>query len=89
MKFSFSTRVSRQLKRIKKEQPHLFNRIQKQLHLYENNPRHPSLRIHKLKGNLLNSWSLSVGENIRMLYYAEDNKAVFFLIGTHDEVYKH
>ena len=65
-----------------------YKRIQKQLVMFSHNPTHPSLRTHKLKGNLENSWSISIEANLRMLYRIDDNEIVFFAIGTHDEVYK-
>ena len=50
--------------------------------------KHPSLRTHKLKGNLVNTWSISVEGNIRLIYTVKNNEAIFFKIGSHDEVYR-
>lgn len=88
MEYHFSTDATRKLKQIKKLQPKLFKKTQKQLKLFKENPQHPSLRTHKLKGELKNIWSISVERNFRMVYFVEDGNAVFFKIGTHDEVYK-
>jgi len=63
-------------------------KINKQLRLFKENPKHPSLRTHKLQGELSNSWSITIERNIRMIYYFPNNRIVFFVIGTHDEVYK-
>lgn len=88
MKLSFSKEVIHYLQDIEKKNPGLSKKVHKQLSLFKQNPQHPSLRIHKLGGNLSDSWSISIERNIRMLYYISDNKVVFFLIGTHDEVYR-
>ena len=88
MDFLFSTKVKQQLKKIKQKQPQLFNKIKKQLLLFKADHKHPSLRTHKLKGNLLDTWSISVEGNVRMIYTIKEKKAVFFLIGDHDKVYR-
>lgn len=88
MEFSFSTEVVRDLKRIKQKQPHLFKKLQKQLKVFKVDIKHPSLRTHKLKGNIVNTWSISIEGNIRLIHYMKNNEAVFFKIGNHDEVYR-
>lgn len=52
------------------------------------NPKYPSLRVHKLSGELENIWSISISKGIRMTYLQDGDEAYFFDIGTHDEVYK-
>jgi len=88
MDFSFSTEVASELKKIKQKQPLLSKKIQKQLKLFRENVKHPSLKTHKLKGNLTNTWSISIEDNTRLIYYIKDNEAIFFKIGNHDEVYR-
>lgn len=88
MDFSFSTELSGDLKKIKNKQPLLFKKIQKQLKTFKGNIKHPSLRTHKLKGNLSNSWSITIEGNMRMIYTIENNEALFFKIGDHNEVYR-
>lgn len=88
MKFSFSSEVSFKLKRIKKRDPKLFIKIQKQLNFFLQDYKHPSLRNHKLKSGSSECWSISIGGNLRMLYYMRNTKAIFFDMGTHDEVYR-
>jgi len=88
MYFSFSTEVTSELKKIKQKQPLLSKKIQKQLKLFRENVKHPSLKTHKLKGNLTNTWSISIEDNTRLIYFIKDNEAIFFKIGNHDEVYR-
>ena len=87
MELLLSSKVKRELKRLKFKKPSLAKKILKQLKLFEENSKHPSLRLHRLKGDLRNSWSISIESDLRMLYYVEEGKAIFFELGTHDEVY--
>lgn len=88
MEITFSPEVVKYVNEIKKKNPQLLKKVNKQLRLFKENPKHPSLRMHKLQGDLSNTWSITIERNIRMIYYFSNNKIVFFLIGTHDEVYK-
>ena len=88
MEITFSPEVTKYVNEIKKKNPQLLKKISKQLGLFKENPEHPSLRTHKLQGNLSNSWSISIERNVRMIYCVSNNKIVFFQMGTHDEVYK-
>ncbi len=88
MHFSFSTEIIKDLKKIKQNQPLLFKKIKKQVTIFKNDHTHPSLRTHKLKGNLSNIWSISIEGNIRMIYVIKDNEALFIKIGNHDQVYR-
>lgn len=84
----FSPDVEKKLKKIQHNNVNLYKRIQKQLHLFINDPHHKSLRLHKIKnqGNL-NIQSISIDKNLRMLY-TEQDFIYFFDIGTHNEVYR-
>lgn len=84
----FSPDVKKKLKEIQRNNVNLYNRIQKQLYLFINNPRHKSLRLHKIKRrDNLNIWSISIDKSYRMLH--EENETIYFFdIGTHDEVYR-
>ena len=88
MKYRTTRLIQKKIIRIGRRDMVLFKQIEKQLILFESNEKHPSLRIHKLKGRLKDYWSLSVGMGIRMIYFIEDDEACFVDIGTHDEVYR-
>lgn len=88
MHFRFSHEVSSYFKKLKRRDSKAFEQVKKQLILFESNPKHPSLRIHKLSGRLSNVWSLSIGLKLRLLYFIKDGEAWGYMIGTHDEVYK-
>jgi mRNA-degrading endonuclease YafQ of YafQ-DinJ toxin-antitoxin module len=88
MKFRFSAEVSDYLKNLKRKDYKTFLQVRKQLALFEENPRHPSLRIHKLAGKLNATWSLSIGLKLRLIYFIKDGEAWGYMIGSHNEVYR-
>lgn len=89
MKAKFSPLVQKEIISIQQKDKKLARRIEKQIQLFEENPKHPSLRTHKLSGNLEKMWSISITMSIRMVYILlDDEKALFVKIGTHDQVYK-
>jgi toxin HigB-1 len=88
MKVYLEPQLLKKLEDINKKKPQLAKKVRKQLKSFSLNPKHPSLKTHKLKGSLSERWSISIEDNIRMLYYLNGEEAVFFDIGTHDEVYK-
>lgn len=86
----FDKDLLKKIGEIKRKNAKLYKRIEKQLTLFEKNPKHHSLRIHKLAGNLRNSWSISLDRSYRMVYRVTTfGDAYFYAIGTHSEVYKH
>jgi plasmid maintenance system killer protein len=60
----------------------------KKILLFENNPFHPSLHTHKLKGPLSKFWSFYVNKNFRVLFrFLKNNEVIYYDIDTHD-IYK-
>lgn len=89
MKAKFSPFVQNAVIQIHKKDKKLYEKIQRQILLFESNPKHPSLRLHKLSGTLDNMWSLSITMSIRMVYRLISKETAYFVdIGTHDEVYR-
>ena len=80
----------KKLKKFIKKHPEVLNRYIKAIELLELNPYHPSLRLHKLKGNLKEYYSISITMQYRVVidFIIEDNKIILLDIGTHNEVYK-
>lgn len=88
MKVKLSPLVQKEILLIHKKDKRLALRIEKQLLLFSQNPKHASLRTHKLSGNLDNMWSISITMSIRMVYLLkEKDLALFVKIGTHGQVY--
>lgn len=89
MKAKLSPLVQQKILHLNKKDKKLVSRIEKQVKLFESNPRHPSLRTHKLTGSLANRWSSSVSSGLRMVYVILDEDVAYFVdLGTHDQVYK-
>ncbi|MEK7103187.1 MAG: type II toxin-antitoxin system mRNA interferase toxin, RelE/StbE family [Patescibacteria group bacterium] len=56
--------------------------------LFRDNPLHPSLRLHPLKGKLDGLWSISITLKYRIIFERQDNGDILLIsIGAHD-VYK-
>jgi addiction module RelE/StbE family toxin len=56
--------------------------------LFRENPFHPSLKTHKLKGKYKNFYSYSVTRNYRVVFrFLNGDEVIFYDIGTH-EIYK-
>lgn len=83
----FSTDVYKKLQTIQSRDTKLFKKIQKQLKLFKEDPKHKSLRLHKVTREIKNSWSISIDKSFRMIY-TENGFIYFFEMGTHDEVYR-
>lgn len=88
MKVKLSPAVIKKMKKIRREDNRLYEKIFEKLELFSENSGHNSLRKHKLSGKHNNVWSISINMSIRMVYKEIDDFAYFFDIGTHEEVYK-
>ena len=57
----------------------------KKLLLFEQNPYHPGLRTHKLKGALSDFWAFSVNKTYRILFrFLKNNEVIYYDIDSHD-----
>lgn len=83
----------RAFKRLVRKNPHLRPLVGKTLQKLTEDAFHPSLRTHKLMGELSDIWSCSIDYNYRILFqFMEDSEnyssSILLLnISTHDEVY--
>ncbi len=67
---------------------HIADKLEKKKKIFRQNPFHPSLKTHKLKGRLKDYYSFSVNYSYRVIFkFMDEGKALFVNIGTH-EVYK-
>ena len=57
MKLVWSSQFTRSIKRLNRANPALLDDMAQLLELLEHEPFHPSLRTHKLKGELKNCWA--------------------------------
>ena len=79
----------KKLKKFLKKHPDMFKKYEKTIYLLESNPYHPSLRFHKLQGNLEEFYSVSIDMNYRIIidFVIIEDKIFLIDIGEHDDVY--
>jgi len=60
------------------------------LKIFRENPNDLLLSRHRLSGKLARYESINLSGDLRAIFvfYAEDDLAVFYLLGTHSELYK-
>lgn len=75
----------REFVKITKGNATLKKKVVKTLYLVTQNPKHPSLRLHKLEGE--NYWSISVNMSVRILVLFESDIVYTYHIGKHEDVY--
>lgn len=65
------------------------DRYDKTIQILRENPFHPSLRLHKLNGDLGKYYSVSINIEYRIImdFIVVDKIIIPLNIGTHDEVY--
>ena len=88
-KLLISDEYKKKLKKFFKKHPNMLDRYSKCLFVLEQDPYHPSLRIHKLKGRLAEFYSISINMEYRIIidFIIRDGEIILVDIGTHDDVY--
>ncbi|MEM9538091.1 MAG: type II toxin-antitoxin system mRNA interferase toxin, RelE/StbE family [Cyanobacteria bacterium P01_E01_bin.42] len=87
------SRFRRAFKKLVKKNPKLQDKILATLELLADDPFTPSLKSHKLTGELENLWSCSVAYDCRIIYALDKDEVtgedlvILVDIGSHDEVY--
>lgn len=89
----WSSAFVRSVKRLISQNPQFRSSLGQTLDKLARDPFNPSLRTHKLNGELAGRWSCSVDRSNRILFkFTKDNASgreeIFLLtMGSHDEVY--
>ena len=85
----FTESYTRRAVKFLKKHPELRNQYRKTLELLELNPKHPSLRLHKLTGSLseLHSVSINMSYRITLEFLVEGDRILPVNIGKHEDVY--
>ncbi|GAP98357.1 type II toxin-antitoxin system RelE/ParE family toxin [Leptolyngbya sp. NIES-2104] len=89
----FDESFRRALKKRGKNRPDLRSKVTEVLSLLETDPFTPSLKTHKLQGELKGLWACSVEYDCRIVFKFEqldeetEEAIVLIDIGSHDEVY--
>lgn len=90
---AWSSSFTRAFRRVIRRRPGLRPTIEHTLRQLAEDPFHPSLHSHKLKGPLAGAWACTVDYDNRILFEFVENpesgeEEIFLLtIGTHEEVY--
>ena len=84
MKISYTKTFIKQAKKLSPEQR---TRLQERIGIFSENPLHPILRNHALKGRYKEYRSIDVSGDIRALYLQAENEAIFEVVGTHSQLY--
>jgi mRNA interferase YafQ len=88
IKISYSPAFAKAYKKQIINDPAILQLFENKVSLFLNDPFHPQLRTHKLKGVLKGHHAFSLQYDLRVIFYfTSANEAVFTDIGTHDEVY--
>ncbi len=89
-KLIFTESYEKRATKFLKKHPELKDKYIKTLSLLQVNPKHPSLRIHKLTDKLseLHSISITLSYRITIHFLIKKDSIIPIDIGTHDEVYK-
>jgi addiction module RelE/StbE family toxin len=72
-----------------KKHKDIYPQYKKTIELLQNNPHHPSLRLHKLQGTMkqFNSVSINMKYRIVIDFIIIDDVIILIDLGSHDEVY--
>ena len=75
-------------KQFKKLPQKFQDQFDERLRLFLEDPTHPRLRVHPLKGKYAGYWSMNISGDLRALYLQRDDELIIFaLIGTHSQLY--
>lgn len=89
IRLEFSSSFKKGLKRLKRKDPILVKRLYRSLETFQKQPSHPSLKTHKLKGELQDRYAFSVHQNLRVIFrWVTDSHVLLITFGTHDQVYR-
>lgn len=86
----FTESYLKRAKKFAKLHPEVRQLYQKILLLLEQNPFHPSLRLHALSGRLsgLHSVSINLSYRLTIELLIDDEKIIFINVGGHDDIYR-
>ena len=89
----WSSAFIRAFKRLVRQNPQLRSAIEEALQQLAEDPFNPSLRSHKLKGDLADRWSCSIDYSNRILFKfvtnpdSNEEEILLLTLGSHDDVY--
>jgi mRNA-degrading endonuclease YafQ of YafQ-DinJ toxin-antitoxin module len=85
MNFELTDSFKKKSQKLDLKNPRLRSALIKQFHLFSQNPRHPSLKLHKLQGERSTQFAIWIISDLRALAIKSGEKYIFFDLITHDE----
>ena len=88
-KIIITEEFDKKIKKFLKKHHDMYPKVVITMTLLADNPFHPSLRLHKLQGNLADYHSVSMDMSYRIVieFIIKDGQTIPIGIGSHDEVY--
>ncbi len=87
MKIFVTSYFEKKYKKLVKKDASLKETIDSKITIFKTNRLHPSLRLHKLTSKDIESWSISIKDNLRIIFQYVEEGILLTDIGSHDEVY--
>ncbi|BAS67685.1 addiction module toxin, RelE/StbE family [endosymbiont of Bathymodiolus septemdierum str. Myojin knoll] len=90
IEIKFSDNYEKKAIKFLKKHKEIVLQYMKIIDLLENNPYHPSLKLHKLQGKLSKFSSVSINMKYRIVidFIIFDDEIILVDIGSHDNAYK-
>lgn len=86
-KIEFSNFFKKSFKKTVSKNSEVAFAVMQKLFIMLQDVNHPSLKLHKLKGQLSNYYAISIEYDLRIILEIQGDKIVLIDIGSHDEVY--
>ena len=84
MNISYSKNFMAQAKKLS---PKVRQKLLEKIEMFAENPLHPMLRNHQLKGKWKEYRSIDVTGGVRALYLQHESEVIFNTVGTHSQLY--
>lgn len=85
MKLYFTASFKKKAQKLTQSNFELRQRLKKQFNLFQQNPYHLGLRLHKLKGKRSEQYAIWILGDLRALAIKDGETYTFFDLVTHDE----
>jgi len=85
MKLFFSKDFKKKAEKLTKKNTSLKKQFAKQFNLFQENPNHPSLKLHQLKGKRSKQLAIWIKGNLRALCIKSKQGYIFINLITHDQ----
>ena len=85
MIFYLTDSFQKKVKKLCRKDPQLRLELSKQFEIFQKDPHHPSLKLHKLRGKRSTQYAIWIKGNLRALGIKNEDTYVFFDLVTHNQ----